>query len=53
VLARALSGRGDSDATPEVAERMAREAPPWPTAREIDTTQQPELAYSRAASALG
>lgn len=52
VLRKAMTRTDISDATPEVAQRMAEEAPPWPAAFEIDTTKPPEAALAVAAERL-
>jgi predicted kinase len=50
VLGRALGGADASDATPEVAARIASTAPPWPGAHEVDTERTtPEAAVAIAA----
>ncbi|MCX6462033.1 MAG: hypothetical protein NTW05_00340, partial [Pseudonocardiales bacterium] len=40
---------GPSDATPAVAEAMAREADPWPDAVDVTTAGGPAAALERAA----
>ena len=52
VLERALAHADISDATPEVAERMAATAPPWPDAYVVDTTTPPAETLARAAERL-
>lgn len=39
---------GSSDAGPEVAERLAEAADPWPDAHQIDTSDTPQRALDRA-----
>jgi uncharacterized protein len=45
---RALRGPRISDATPQVAERMAALAQPWPEAVQIDTTGRADVALAAA-----
>ena len=49
---RAASGMDPSDATPEIAARMAREEDPWPQALEIDTAGPEEATLRRALGLL-
>jgi aminoglycoside phosphotransferase family enzyme/predicted kinase len=50
VLARALADADVSDVTPEVADRMAARAAPWPDAHEVDTDEKtPEASVAAAA----
>ena len=53
VQARLRRGGGESDATPEVAEVLAAQEEPWPTAALVDTSGTIEEARREAAQALG
>ncbi|MDQ4118758.1 MAG: hypothetical protein M3235_17610, partial [Actinomycetota bacterium] len=46
-------GRGASDAGPELADRLAAEADPWPEAVGLDTGDAPEATLERAVAAVG
>lgn len=52
VLDRALTHADVSDATPDVAVRMAAGAPPWPEAHVVDTAGPVGLALTAAAAQL-
>ncbi|MDA8073689.1 MAG: AAA family ATPase [Actinomycetota bacterium] len=53
VVARLQRGGSESEATAEVAETLAAEEEPWPTATLVDTSGTVEEARSAAARALG
>ena len=53
VVARLQRGGAESEATVEVAERLAAEEEPWPTATLVDTSGTVEEARRAAARALG
>jgi uncharacterized protein len=48
IARRTQQGGDPSDATAEVADRMATEADPWPAASRIDTSSSPEAALHQA-----
>jgi predicted kinase len=50
---RAATGRDPSDATPEIAARLAAGADPWPEAIDVDTRPAPEVVAERALAAIG
>lgn len=52
VSRRAEQAGQPSDATPEVLDRLAETAAPWPEAIRIDTTGEPDAVVSRAAEQL-
>ena len=53
ILARRAAGEGSSDATPEIAARLAASADPWPEARSIDTDSPPGLVLREARRLVG
>ncbi len=53
ILARRAAGEGSSDATPEIAARLAASADPWPEARSIDTDSPPDLVLREARRLVG
>lgn len=54
MVRRAATAVADaSDATPDIAAAMARDAPPWPDATTIDTAGSPEASLQCALRALG
>ena len=53
IRARRAAGEGPSDATPEIAERLAASADPWPEARSIDTEPPPGLVLREARRLVG
>ncbi len=48
ILARRAAGEGSSDATPEIARRLAAAADPWPQALVLDTGPPPDLVAREA-----
>ena len=52
IAARARSGRDASDATVEIAARMAATVDPWPTAETIDTSSLPAVAVDACIAVL-
>jgi aminoglycoside phosphotransferase family enzyme/predicted kinase len=53
ILARRAAGEGSSDATPEIAARLAASADPWPESRSIDTDATLGLVLRRARRLVG
>lgn len=52
LLTRTAAGRDASDATPEIAARMAAVAAPWPEATTLDTTRPIGLSIANAISCV-
>ena len=48
IRARRAAREGPSDATPEIARRLAADADPWPEARPLDTEPPPGLVIAEA-----
>ena len=53
IRARRAAGEGSSDATPEIAERLAAGADPWPEARSIGTDAPPGQVLREARRLVG
>jgi uncharacterized protein len=53
IQSRRAAGEGSSDATPEIAERLAASADPWPEARSIGTQAPPGLVLREARRLVG
>ena len=53
IQARRAAGEGPSDATPEIAQRLAAGADPWPEARSIGTDAPPGQVLQRGPAAGG
>ena len=53
IRSRRAAGEGSSDATPEIAERLAASADPWPEARSIGTDAPPGQVLREARGLVG
>jgi uncharacterized protein len=53
IRSRRSAGKGSSDATPEIAERLAASADPWPEARSVGTDVPPEQVLREARRLVG
>jgi aminoglycoside phosphotransferase family enzyme/predicted kinase len=53
IQSRRAAGEGSSDATPEIAERLAASADPWPEVRSIGTQAPPGLVLREARRLVG
>ena len=53
IRSRRAAGEGSSDATPEIAERLAASADPWPEARSIGTDAPPGQVLREARRLVG